>query len=555
MRFRFPTTLVLLLAALAAAPAVTTAQTLDVETHLEMAREGLQFGEYLAAATNYRKAAQLGDSVEIAQQATRLAASLGFDDEALLAAERWRELDRDNEQALMFLAQLQLRDGQYRAARRNFRQLLKLDGVEPDERLLALAQLLADEDPATTYELISDLARPYRNSASANYAVAVAAIAADRPDEALQRAEQAAELDPDWLKAKLLYGRAMLFAGDEDGAIDYTARLVGDTLDPDPDSRMELALLYLTVGRDDDALSQVNQILLEDPARADALRLSGIINFRQDKLDAAWQDFESLLATRRFTNDALFYLARIADIRDEFDRAIRLYAGVQTGSNAVPAQRRASALLAFEKDNEAQALELLDAFASASPANAVDMTLAKADLLAALEQGDDALIYYDRYVEFRPGEEGAMLGRAQLLLRMGRLEEALAQYREAVELHPESATSLNALGYTLADRTGDYDEAEALIRRAMEKEPDNPAIIDSMGWVLFRQGQPEAALEQLERAYASFDDPEVAAHIVEVLHSLGRTDESLQRLREAEEKDPDNALLDDVRQRLFPDAD
>ena len=65
----------------------------------------------------------------------------------------------------------------------------------------------------------------------------------------------------------------------------------------------------------------------------------------------------------------------------------------------------------------------------------------------------------------------------------------------------------------------------------------------------------EAALEQLERAYASFDDPEVAAHIVEVLHSLGRTDESLQRLREAEEKDPDNALLDDVRQRLFPDAD
>ena len=120
---------------------------------------------------------------------------------------------------------------------------------------------------------------------------------------------------------------------------------------------------------------------------------------------------------------------------------------------------------------------------------------------------------------------------------------------------PDSPTSLNALGYTLADRTDKYREAEKLIRKALEYEPDNPAIIDSLGWVLYRLGQNEEALTHLERAYEGFPDPEVAAHIVEVLHALGLSDEARERLVLAEEKDPENALLEDVRARLFPDTE
>ena len=144
------------------------------------------------------------------------------------------------------------------------------------------------------------------------------------------------------------------------------------------------------------------------------------------------------------------------------------------------------------------------------------------------------------------------MSRAELLLRMDRLDAALDAYATAVRRWPKSALSLNAYGYTLADRTDRYREAEKLIRKAVKFDPDNPAIIDSLGWVLFKLNRLDESLVELKRAYAAFDDHEVAAHLVEVLVALGRQDEALALLAEAEEKQPDSKLLADVRARLFP---
>lgn len=155
-------------------------------------------------------------------------------------------------------------------------------------------------------------------------------------------------------------------------------------------------------------------------------------------------------------------------------------------------------------------------------------------------------------VEYRPDEENVLLGRAELLLRMDRLDDAIAQYRQAVDKFPKSAQSLNALGYTLADRTDRFREAEKLIRKALKYDPESPAIIDSLGWVLHKLGRHEEALVELERAYERLDDPEVAAHIVEVLAVLAREDEALEFLVAAETKNPESPLLKDVRERVFP---
>jgi tetratricopeptide (TPR) repeat protein len=318
---------------------------------------------------------------------------------------------------------------------------------------------------------------------------------------------------------------------------------------------MELALMMMTAGRDDDALSQVNQILLEHPSRADALRMMAIINFRLENLDAAWADFQDLLASGQFTMDALYYLARIADVRGENERAVRLYSQVKSGPNVVVSQRRASALIAYQMEDPQKALQQLEEFGNSSPSHSIDMVLARAQLLASLERYDEALDLYGKYVNYRPDDESALLGRAELLLRMGRLDDAIAQYRAAAERWPESAMSLNALGYTLADRTDDYREAEKLIRKALEYDPESPAIIDSLGWVLFKQGEYEAALVELQRAYERLDDHEVAAHFVETLVALDRRDEALAVLVDAESRHTDSDLLQDVRDRLFPDAD
>lgn len=543
---------IIMLAGVATYDAIADTESEEVSAHVRQAEMALQKRDYKVAASEYRQAAELSGNVDVARQATRIGFSYGFNEDALRSAKRWLKLDEDSDEALLYVGQLQLRVGDIRASGRSMTRLLERGEDPPDERLIALIPFLSEEDPKLADRLMRQLAKPYKNSAPAQYAAGVMALQAGDSDEAFDRADRALKIDPDWLRAHLLKARAMLLAGDQEAAIDYTARIVGDDPQPDPEARMELAIMLLSAAREDDALSQVNQILLEQPGRTDALRLMAIINYRLDRLDAAWADFQDVLASGHYTMDALYYLGRISDLRSEHDQAIRLYSQVQKGSNAVISQRRASALMA-EQGKEDEALEHLRQFGADNPLYAVEMVEAEAQLLASMQRYADALDAYDRVIEFRPGSEAAFLGRAELLLRMDRLDEAIEEYRQCVKRWPDSAMSLNALGYTLADRTQDYDEAEKLIKKALKLDPDSGAIIDSYGWVLYRLGESERALEELERAYAMLKDPEVASHIVEVLGSLDRLDEASELLEEAELLHPDNELLRDVRERVFPE--
>ena len=527
----------------------------EASAHVLQAEIALQGKEYLKATIEYRKAAELSDSVELARKATRLGFSYGFNDEALLAAKRWVKLDKASEEARAFLGQLYFRVDDLRNSRRQFERLIETDTEDPGKRLLSLLGYLADEsEPERADKLMRALAKPYRDSAMAHYAVAVLALQAGDVEYAKTRATRSMELDPDYTRPKLLFARALMFEQKNDEAIEYLAHLIGDSSQPDPDARMELALMYMLTGRDDDALSQVNQVLLEQGGRLDALRLMAIINFRLERLDAAWDDFQDLLASGQYRMDALYYLGRISDYREQYERAVRLYGEVQFGMNTTFSQSRAAYLLAHQLDNVDGALELLDNFADASPNNAIDVVTMKGQLLVSLKRFDEGLALFDKAIEYRPDNEGLALGRSDLLLRIGRIEDGVQGYRNAVKRWPDSATSLNALGYTLADRTEQFGEAEKLIRKALAMQPDSPAIIDSLGWVLFKLGQHEEALTELQRAYEQMNDHEVASHIIDVLAALERKDDALEFLETAEKKDPDSELLKDVRERHFPES-
>ena len=362
---------------LSATPQVFAGDTEEFSEHLVQAEIALRQNQYREAAREYRLAAELSDEPGIAQQATLIAYSYGFNEDALASAKRWAKLDDEDDEALLYVAQLYLRTGEVRKSRRSFEKLLKRGPEPADERLLALIPFLSREDASLSYELMLKLARPYKDSAEANYAVAVMALQAGDSKAASERARKASEIEPDWVKPHLLYARAMLLSGDEEGAIDYTSRLVGDDPDPDPEARLELAIMLLSAGRDDDALSQVNQILLEHPARSDALRLMAIINFRLDRLDAARADFQDLLETGHYTMDALYYLGRIADRNSELEQAVRYYSQVTRGSNAIISQRRAAGIMA-QMGEEEEALEHLSAFAGINPNFALDMLQAQA---------------------------------------------------------------------------------------------------------------------------------------------------------------------------------
>jgi tetratricopeptide (TPR) repeat protein len=90
------------------------------------------------------------------------------------------------------------------------------------------------------------------------------------------------------------------------------------------------------------------------------------------------------------------------------------------------------------------------------------------------------------------------------------------------------------------------------IKRAMELEPNEPAIIDSMGWVNYRMGNYDEALKYLRRAVGMMQDPEIAAHLGEVLWVSGRHDEARRVWERALEEAPDSSILLEVMNRFLP---
>ena len=148
-----------------------------------------------------------------------------------------------------------------------------------------------------------------------------------------------------------------------------------------------------------------------------------------------------------------------------------------------------------------------------------------------------------RGLEVLPDNQRLLYARALVYERMDRVEEALRDLQRMVALNPDDPDALNALRYTLADRTQRLEEAQVLIEKALALKPDEPAIIDSLGWVLFRRGEAAKAEIQLRKAFEMQPDAEIAAHLGEVLWSLGRRDEARRIWDEGKARDADNPTL------------
>jgi len=149
-----------------------------------------------------------------------------------------------------------------------------------------------------------------------------------------------------------------------------------------------------------------------------------------------------------------------------------------------------------------------------------------------------------------PDDSALLYARSLSWERRDDIARAEADLRKVLVAEPDNVAALNALGYTLADRTTRYSEALDLIDRARVAEPDNPAIIDSYGWVLYRLGRTREALVELRRAFALQKDPEIGAHLGEVLWVSGDRDEARKVLDDARKLDPQNRSLQRVLAKL-----
>jgi Flp pilus assembly protein TadD len=156
----------------------------------------------------------------------------------------------------------------------------------------------------------------------------------------------------------------------------------------------------------------------------------------------------------------------------------------------------------------------------------------------------------DNALREAPDDEQLLYESAMLAERLDQMNIMEARLRKLIALDPEHSHAHNALGYSLADRGLRLDEAEQLIRRALELTPDDPYILDSLGWVRFRRSDLEGALEHLKRAYDLSPDPEIAAHLGEVMWALNQRAQADAVWDEALRTHPDNQTLTRTVKRL-----
>jgi tetratricopeptide (TPR) repeat protein len=341
--------------------------------------------------------------------------------------------------------------------------------------------------------------------------------------------------------------RARILAGDTAEPLAQAGELL-DRVDT-VENRLDYALLLLAAQQTSAARAQL-AMLTRDPGSGPlALRLLGLVDYQDGRLDEASARFAELVTTGKFLDDALYYLGMIAERHQDLERALRLYAEVQTGDNAVPALLRAATILKSHGAAPA-AEELLDHLVTEAPQRAPEILAARARIDA--ESGDltKAIAVLTRAATEYPDSVELRYAKASLSEEHGQVAAALRELKTVAALRPTDPAALNAYGYTLADNRRQLPVARRLIERAHAAAPKNASILDSLGWVLFRQGHNEEALPYLNAAYADDHDGDVAAHLGEVLWQLGRRPEAEGIWSEANKAGSDNHLVNATRTRL-----
>ena len=525
-------------------------QNNDTEAHLRSAEVALNNFDYDQVIENYINAFNSSNDIETLKQAAWLSKNYGFKSKSISLAKIWVEIEPDNDAALLFLINRQLESDLIIAAKKNLKLLISRNEGESDEIFYSIYPYLSDENVENLEVLILSFTKIYKKSALVKYLYSSVLLENQKVGEAIRQAELSSKLSPIWEKPKLLLARALLLSGKNEEAVSYLAHMIGDQINPSSDSRLELALAYMSSNRLDDALGQVSQILLERSSEYSALRLMAIINFRLEHYDSASKDFNELLEKDMFRMDSLFYLARISEQKSNFSDALKYYSMVTSGINTVYSQRKVVSLL-LSMNQISEAKNHLKDFGKKHPKYMNEMLQIESNLYSELDEYEEALVISEKLVLYYPKNTGFQLKRANLLLELDRKNEALEAYSTIVKNSPRDPNALNAFGYVLSNYSNNYKKAYKLIKKAIKLDPDNPAIIDSYGWILYRMGKYEEAEQELNRAYQLYKDPEIAFHLIKVLLKTNKKERAKNIFTEARVLFMDNKYLIDINEDVF----
>jgi tetratricopeptide (TPR) repeat protein len=508
-----------------------------------------QRGELGLAFRHYMHAATLAKDPYAAERATRIAVYLGDLDSALIAARRWVELAPNGLNARMTLALLVERHGDRAAALAELEALLKVSAALGQDGFLQIASVLVKEDAAGLLPLMEQLVDDHLDDARAHYALAVVRVAAKSYEAAEQSLLAALRLRPDWVEPQVLLARSRHARGETAQAIDGLGKALARNAKSEL-LRTTRARLLVDAGDHEGALKDFRRLRKQAPDDADYLYAVGMLAMQGEHWDearGAWQQLRNQGGDRY--DEASYFLAQVEEQEGNLAVAAGLYASVGEGELLMDAGLRLAGIEARQGQLDA-ARERLRQLRISVPDRAVDAYLAEARLLRQAGRGQDAGEVLSAAVEAQPDNIELRYGRAMHAARMGDIALLERDLRYILTLEPQHVDALNALGYTLADRTDRYAEAYDYISRAYRLEPENAAILDSLGWVYYRLGNHEQALRYLRQALEMQHDPEIAAHLYEVLWVTGNRQEAGAVWRKAIAAFPDSPELREARQRL-----
>ena len=421
-----------------------------------------------------------------------------------------------------------------------FAELLKTSYADRARGYLVLLGILSAEDNETGAARVMDkLAAGDATLPEAQYAASMLWNRAENGAKALAAAERALALRPGYPQAEFARVHALTSMGRNDEALEHSAMLAASG---DPFMQLSHAWQLLGDDRQDEAVTLFEELRRGGgPAAADAASALASIAVDEKRYDDASRLLEDAARDPQQADGLRWQQGRIAEARGNKIGAARLYQSIQSGPRALAGQLRAHRLLR-EQGAPEMAEMLIDDYLAAVPADTVDVASGVAAILVEEGKGNDAIALIDRALKVMP-DDGLRLARGFLLERLDRVPEAVADMRKVVARRPNDPMALNALGYTLVDRTKSVQEGRQLIERAIAEKPDSYAIQDSMGWALVQSGQLEDGKGWLQHAWDRSEDPEVAAHLGETLWRMGRADDAKKLWDEALAANPDSPPL------------
>jgi len=538
-----------------AAPAkpAKAAAPLDPEVMYKIlvAEVAIQRGQYDLAIKNYLELGKAQRDPRLLERAARISVYAHDNQHALQAAKLWVELEPNNIEAREVVTAFYIRNGQYDEAQQQLEALLKINGENDSNAFMLIAGLLGrQQDKQAALEVMQRLVNSRPDDPNALFALSHLAVRAGVLDQAEKAIKRVVELQPERVDAQIQEARILTMRGKSAEALSLMEKAI-KRHSREIALRTTYARLLVDAKQMKKAYEQFKRVNKQKPDQPDILLALGIVAIELNRVDEGEKYFLRLNhLSRGYESESSYYLGRIAeDFRKDPDKAIKWYSKVDHGEQYLESQIRIAFLLAKKGDVE-QARGQLSAITPRGPGQVMRVYLADGQILRDAGRLDEAVEVFTAGLEELPGNSDLLYARAMAEDKLGRLAAMERDLKQIISREPDNVDALNALGYSLADRTTRYDEALEYIKRALELRPDSYFVLDSMGWIHYRLGHYKKAVTYLRRALDLSSDSEIAAHLTEVLWVMGDKEGARAVWDKALKVAPGNKLLLDVMNRL-----